>query len=167
MSEAAICIYEFGSRVFCSDADCGELLQVVVDPDLPRLTELVVCSVADGAARLVAAELARRTPYGVLLDCDKSAFDRFPTTPAPETQIRIRRGDHVRALDGDAGRVMGVIVRPEDEAITHVLLTAGHLWHRKHVAVPVEYVMGLGFGDLDVLLTKNQVADFAVPAMGQ
>ena len=117
MSEAAICIYEFGSRVFCSDADCGELLQVVVDPDLPRLTELVVCSVADGAARLVAAELARRTPYGVLLDCDKSAFDRFPTTPAPDTQIRIRRGDHVRALDGDAGRVMGVIVRPEDESV--------------------------------------------------
>src|SRR6185437_12106851 len=51
MSEAAI--YEFGSRVYCSDADCGELLQVVVEPDVPRLVQLVVCSAADGAARLV------------------------------------------------------------------------------------------------------------------
>ena len=177
MSEAAI--YEFGSRVYCSDADCGELLQVVVEPDVPRLSRLVVCSVADGAARLVDPELARPTRYGILLDCAKSVFDQLPATPirgatrpeavpsVPDSQTRIRRGDHVRALDGDAGRVLGLIVRPEDEAITHVLLAVGHLWHRRHAAVPVDYVAGLGFAGLDVLLTKNQVADFAAPAMRQ
>ena len=183
MSEAAI--YEFGSRVYCSDADCGELLQVVVEPDVPRLSQLVVCSIADGAARLVDPALARATRYGVLLDCAKSVFDRFPAAPVhnttrpaapqslpeaqrvPEAQTRIRRGDHVRALDGDAGRVLGLIVRPEDEAITHVLLAVGHLWHRRHAAVPVDYVAGLGFAGLDVLLTKSQVADFVAPAMRQ
>jgi hypothetical protein len=46
-----------------------------------------------------------------------------------------------------------------------VLLAVGHLWHRRHAAVPVDYVAGLGFAGLDVLLTKSQVADFATPAM--
>ena len=172
MNESAI--YEFGSKVYCSDADCGELLQFVVEPDLPRLIDLVVCSVFDGAARLVAPDMASVLPYGILLGCDKSAFDHLPATPVrgaghpavmravPDARTRIRRGDHVQALDGDAGRVLGLVVRTEDEAITHVLLAAGHIWHRKHVAVPVDYVAGLGFAGLDVLLTKDHVADFAL-----
>lgn len=172
MSESAR--YEFGSRVFCSDADCGELLQFVVEPDLPRLTALVVCSVAEGA-RLVDPGLARPTPHGVLLDCDSGDFERLPAVPArgsgrephsltgPDVRTRIRRGDHVRAVDGDAGRVLGLLVRAEDAAITHVLLATGRLWHRKCVAVPVDYVVGLGFAGLDVLLTKGHVAEFSSP----
>lgn len=125
MNESAI--YEFGSKVYCSDADCGELLQFVVEPDVPRLIDLVVCSVFDGAARLVAPDMARVLPYGILLGCDKSAFDHLPATPVrgaghpavmravPDAQTRIRRGDHVQALDGDAGRVLGLVVRTEDE----------------------------------------------------
>ncbi|MEZ0111552.1 hypothetical protein ABH920_005570 [Catenulispora sp. EB89] len=172
MSDSAI--FELGSRVYCSDADCGELLQFVVEPDVPRLTDLVVCSVG-GGARLVAASFARPTAYGVLLDCDRREFNRLPAarvrdpeappvTPAtpslPDAQTRIRRGDHVQALDGDAGRVLGLVVRSADGAITHVLVTAGHLWHRKHVAVPVDYVAGLGFAGLDLLLTRQHVAEF-------
>jgi len=171
MNECAV--YEFGSRVFCADADCGELLQFVVEPDLPRLADLVVCSSFDHAARLVEPSLARPTSYGVLLDCDRTAFEHFPATPlrsavrpaalkvVPDAQTRIRRGDHVRALDGDAGRVLGLVVRPADEAVTHVLVAAGHVWHRKRVALPVDYVAGLGFAGLDVLLTKGNVAEFA------
>ena len=180
MSEAAI--YEFGSRVYCSDADCGELLQVVVEPDVPRLSQLVVCSIADRAARLVAPDWPAPRPTASCWTATKSAFDAVPgharcgatrtRGPAmlkvvPEAQTKIRRGDHVRALDGDAGRVLGLIVRPVDEAITHVLLAVGHLWHRRHAAVPVDYVAGLGFAGLDVLLTKGQVADFVAPAMRQ
>jgi hypothetical protein len=169
MSDSAI--FELGSRVYCSDADCGELLQFVVEPDVPRLADLIVCSVG-GGARLVPAASARPTAYGVLLGCDRGAFNRLPAArvrdadpPAvapnlPDAQTRIRRGDHVQALDGDAGRVLGLVVRCEDGAITHVLLTAGHVWHRKHVAVPVDYVAGLGFAGLDLLLTRQNVAEF-------
>lgn len=171
MSESAS--YEFGSKVYCSDADCGELLQFVVEPDLPRLTDLVVCSVVDAAARIVPLCLAHATPHGILLDCDYDDYLRLPATPVrrverpsltqavPDAPTRIRRGDHVRALDGDAGRVLGLLIRPEDAAITHVLLAVGHIWHRKHVAVPVDYVAGLGFAGLDLLLMKDSVADFA------
>ncbi|MEY9856338.1 hypothetical protein ABH935_001942 [Catenulispora sp. GAS73] len=169
MSDSAI--FELGSRVYCSDADCGELLQFVVEPDVPRLTDLVVCSVG-GGARLVAASSARPTAYGVLLDCDRFGFNRLPaarvrdveapavTPSVPDAQTRIRRGEHVQALDGDVGRVLGLVVRCGDGAITHVLVTAGHLWHRKHVAVPVDYVAGLGFAGLDLLLTREHVAEF-------
>lgn len=176
MSESAK--YEFGSKVYCSDAGCGELLQCVVEPDLPRLIDLVVCSLGagqgEGAARLVPPTLAHCTPLGILLDCDKSAFDHLPATPlhgaaqpgamcgVPDAPTRIGRGDRGHALDGDAGRVLGLVVRTEDEAITHVLLAAGHFWHRRHVAVPVDYVAGLGFAGLDVLLMKNHVTDFAL-----
>lgn len=173
-----VAIYEFGSKVYCSDTGCGELLQFVVEPDVPRLSELVVCSVSDRAARLVPPALARTTPYGILLDCDKSTFDQLPATlvhgtelPAmrsvPDAQTSIRRGDHARALDGDAGRVLGLVVRCEDGAVTHILLATGHLWHRRHAAVPVDYVAGLGFAGLDVLLTRNHIADFAAPTVGR
>ncbi|MBS2535176.1 hypothetical protein KGQ20_20645 [Catenulispora sp. NF23] len=158
MSESAI--FEFGSTVYCSDAGCGELLQVVVEPELPRLTGLVVCSIADAAVHLVPAELARPTRYGVLLECDRHVFEGLPAA-VPDAQPRIRRGDHAHALDGDAGRVLGLVVRAEDDAITHVVLLAGHVWHRKHVAMPVEYVVGLGFAGLDVLVLKDHVGEFA------
>ena len=167
--------FELGSRVYCSDAGCGELLQFVVEPEVPRLTDLIVCS-AGGGARLVPAALARPTDDGVLLDCDHDGFSRLPaarvraegdaaavSTSVPEVtdgQTRIRRGDHVQALDGDAGRVLGLVVRRTDGAVTHVLLAAGHVWHRKHVAVPVEYVAGLCFGGLDLLMTREHVAEF-------
>lgn len=171
-------IYEFGSKVYCSDTSCGELLQFVVDPDVPRVSELVVTSLGDRAARLVPPSLARTTPYGILLDCDKDAFDRLPATlvhgaepPAarglPDAQTSIRRGDHARALDGDAGRVLGLVVRCRDGAVTHILLATGHLWHRRHAAVPVDFVAGLGFAGLDVLLTKAHIADFTAPTVGQ
>lgn len=160
-------MYEFGTRVFCTDADCGELLQFVVEPGVPRLTELVVSSVADGVGHLVAACLARPTPYGILLDCDRGSYDCLPTTSPrgvsdTDTQTRISRGDRVGALDGEAGRVLGLIVGDEDAAITHVLLATGRIWNRRLVAVPVDYVAGLGFAGLDVLLTRDKVADFAV-----
>lgn len=158
MNESAV--FEFGSKVYCSDAGCGELLQVVVEPELPRLTELVVYSVTDGAPHLVPAELARPTRYGVLLDCDCHTFEQLPHAIS-DVRPRIRRGDHAQALDGDAGRVLGLVVRVEDDAITHVVLLAGHRWHRKHVAMPVEYVAGLGFAGLDVLVLKDHVGEFA------
>jgi hypothetical protein len=165
MSESAI--YEFGSKVFCTDADCGELLQFVVEPGVPRLTDLVVSSATDRAAHLVAACLARPTRYGILLDCDRGSYDCLPAAPLrdlsdTDARTRIRRGDRVGAMDGDAGRVLGLVVRGEDAAITHLLLVSGRIWHRRLVAVPVDYVAGLGFSALDVLLTKDRVADFAV-----
>ena len=41
------------------------------------------------------------------------------------------RGDPVHALDGEIGRVQGLLVDPDDHRVTHVLLEEGHLWGRK------------------------------------
>jgi hypothetical protein len=67
--------YEIGSKVRCADADCGELVQVVVDPIARRLAHLVVLPDGAGAPRLVPVELARPIESGIRLACTKAAFE--------------------------------------------------------------------------------------------
>jgi sporulation protein YlmC with PRC-barrel domain len=76
--------------------------------------------------------------------------------PAGETQVR--PGEHVHALDGEIGRVQGLLVDPDDRRITHVLLREGHLWGRKQVAIPVSAVTGIQDG-IRLNMTKQQVED--------
>ena len=74
--------------------------------------------------------------------------------PAGETQVR--PGDHVHALDGEIGRVQGLLVDPDHHQVTHVLLREGHLWGRKQVAIPVSAVTGIQDG-IRLNITKQQV----------
>jgi sporulation protein YlmC with PRC-barrel domain len=74
--------------------------------------------------------------------------------PAGEAQVR--PGDQVDALDGEIGRVQGLLVDPDDHRVTHVLLREGHLWGRKQVAIPVSAVTGIKDG-IRLNITKQQV----------
>jgi sporulation protein YlmC with PRC-barrel domain len=74
--------------------------------------------------------------------------------PAGETQVR--PGEHVHALDGEIGRVHGLLVDPDDYRVTHVLLREGHLRGRKQVAIPVSAVTGIQDG-IRLNITKQQV----------
>ena len=76
--------------------------------------------------------------------------------PLGETQVT--PGDPVHALDGEIGRVQGVLVDPDDHRVTHVLLQEGHLWGRKEVAIPVSAVTGVDEG-IVLNMTKKQVED--------
>ncbi|MGH3258479.1 MAG: PRC-barrel domain-containing protein [Streptosporangiaceae bacterium] len=73
--------------------------------------------------------------------------------PAGETQVR--PGEHVHALDGEIGRVQGLLVDPDDHRVTHVLLREGHLRGRKQVAIPVSAVTGIQNG-IQLNTTKQQ-----------
>jgi len=75
--------------------------------------------------------------------------------PAGEEQLQ--PGDHVHALDGEIGQVEGFLVDPGDQ-VTHILLTEGHLWGRKEVAIPVGAVTGAHDG-IRLNMTKKQVED--------
>ncbi|MHB1928728.1 MAG: PRC-barrel domain-containing protein [Acidimicrobiales bacterium] len=77
----------------------------------------------------------------------------------PPGEVAIRRGDPVRATDGDIGSVQGVVVDPADGYVTHVLLQEGHLWGRKQVALPVRAVRSGGDGGIEVSLTREQIRD--------
>jgi sporulation protein YlmC with PRC-barrel domain len=79
----------------------------------------------------------------------------YDTVPLGE--VAVRRGEHVHAVDGDIGRVQGLVIDP-DRHVTHVLLQEGHLWGRKEVAIPIGAVIGVDDG-IRLNLTKQEVQD--------
>jgi sporulation protein YlmC with PRC-barrel domain len=76
----------------------------------------------------------------------------------PAGEVEVRRGDPVRATDGDIGRVQGLTVDPGDHHVTHVLLDEGHLWGKKRVAIPISAVRRID-DQVQVNLTKDEVGD--------
>jgi sporulation protein YlmC with PRC-barrel domain len=76
----------------------------------------------------------------------------------PEGESEVGRHEHVHAADGEIGRVQGFAVDPADHRVTHVLLSEGHLWGRREVAIPVSAVASLDEG-VRLNITKKQVED--------
>ena len=76
----------------------------------------------------------------------------------PLGEADVNRGDPVHALDGEIGRVHGLLVDPDHHRVTHVLLEEGHLWGRKKVSIPASAVTGVANG-IRLSLTKKQVED--------
>ena len=84
----------------------------------------------------------------------------------PDGEISVRRGEPVHALDGDVGRVQGVVVDPQDHRVTHVLLQEGHLWGRKEVAIPVASISRAAAAGITVDLTREQIGDLPAVEIG-
>lgn len=80
-------------------------------------------------------------------------YDRVPAG-----EVEVRRGDQVRATDGDIGRVQGLVIDPSDHHVTHVLLEEGHLWGKKQVAIPITAVTGMSHG-VQLRLSKDEVRE--------
>lgn len=80
----------------------------------------------------------------------------YDTVPLGE--VAVRRGDRVRATDGEIGHVEGLVIDPRNHHMTHVLLQEGHLWGRKEVAIPISAVTG-GEDGIRLNLTKDEVRD--------
>jgi sporulation protein YlmC with PRC-barrel domain len=76
----------------------------------------------------------------------------------PPGETEVRRGEYVHAVDGEIGRLQGVIIDGSDHRLTYVLLREGHLWGRKEVAIPVSAVTGVMDG-IVLNITRKQVAD--------
>jgi hypothetical protein len=90
--------------------------------------------------------------YGGRAKPETVTYDRVPAG-----EVQLRRGERVHAADGDIGRVQGLVAAP-DHQVTHVLLTEGHLWTKKEVAVPIDNVVDATFG-VQVDLTREEVKD--------
>jgi sporulation protein YlmC with PRC-barrel domain len=76
----------------------------------------------------------------------------------PMGEAELCPGEHVHAVDGEIGEVLGFIVDPDDQQVTHVLLKEGHLWGRKEVAIPISAVTAIDEG-IRLNITKQQVED--------
>jgi hypothetical protein len=77
----------------------------------------------------------------------------------PVGEVSVRRGERVHAVDGEIGRVQGLVVVLPDSAVTHVLLDEGHLWGRKRVAIPIGDVTGIDGDGVAVRLSKAEIKD--------
>jgi sporulation protein YlmC with PRC-barrel domain len=80
------------------------------------------------------------------------------TDTVPLGEVEVRRGEAVRATDGDIGHVQGLVIDPGSRHVTHVLLQEGHLWGRKEVAIPISAVASTVDGIL-LKITKQDVQD--------
>ena len=89
---------------------------------------------------------------------DGTPAEMVTTETAPPGEVAVRRGDPVRATDGDIGRVQGLIIDRSSGHVTHVLLQIGHLWGRKEVAIPISAVAGTS-GGIRLKIAKQEVQD--------
>ena len=76
----------------------------------------------------------------------------------PMGEAELRPGEHVHAVDGEIGEVLGFIVNPDDQRVTHVVLKEGHLWGRREVAIPISAVTAIDEG-IRLNITKKQVEE--------
>jgi sporulation protein YlmC with PRC-barrel domain len=81
----------------------------------------------------------------------------------PLGEVDVRRGEAVHATDGEIGHVEGLVIRPDDHHVTHILLQEGHLWGEKRVAIPISAVTRVGEA-ITLTLSKDQVRD--LPPVG-
>jgi len=163
------------------DPDARTVTHLVIEPRHgSQPGRLVPVDLVDSAAdeirlRCTIAELDELDPAedieivdGVGLGIDSVAGGPGPGIPGPTPVVvqdvipagetEVCPGDPVQCLDGDIGHVQGLLVDPDDQHVTHVLLREGHLWGRKEVAIPIGAVTGAEFG-IKVNLTKKQVED--------
>jgi len=75
----------------------------------------------------------------------------------PKGEATIRRGDPVRAIDGEIGKVAGLVIGAPTGEISHVLLQEGHFWGKKDVSIPIGSVERVA-GVVEVALTKDQIS---------
>ena len=74
------------------------------------------------------------------------------------------RGMVVEASDGKVGVVEGLVVNPENEEITHLILQEGHLLGKKDVALPISSIDRVADDTVYLNLDKKTVEDLpAVP----
>jgi hypothetical protein len=80
---------------------------------------------------------------------------------SPLGAVAVRRGDHVHAVDGEIGRVQGLVIEPDHHHVTHVLLQEGQAGGRREVAIPIGVVRGIESG-IRLTLTKQEVEHLPV-----
>ena len=65
----------------------------------------------------------------------------------PDGGVEVHRGEIVSATDGEAGRLLGLVIDLPDTHVTHLLLSRGRLFGgRTRIAVPIANVTNFGDG---------------------
>jgi uncharacterized protein YrrD len=75
----------------------------------------------------------------------------------PEGEVTLKLGNKVEATDGGAGKVDELMFDAQTGVITHLVMQEGHLWGKRHVAVPVEQIDHIDKGTVHLKLSKAQI----------
>lgn len=76
----------------------------------------------------------------------------------PKGELKLRKGLTVKDLEGKTvGRVDELIVDPEDENITHIVMRTGHLFGVKEVAVPSVHISSYEKDAIILSINSNQI----------
>jgi hypothetical protein len=75
----------------------------------------------------------------------------------PLGELAIKRGAAVEATDGRVGRVDELLVNPDNERITHLVMRKGHLWGQKDISIPVSALDHLEGDAVYVKLSKQEI----------
>lgn len=79
-------------------------------------------------------------------------------THFPVGEVLIHRGSPVMATDGKIGRVDELLVNPQNDQISHIIMREGHLWGPKDVTIPVSQIEKIADGAVHLKLDKKAVA---------
>jgi hypothetical protein len=95
---------------------------------------------------------------------DEDAAEAVEST-IPPGDLLMRRGDRVQATDGHVGSIESFLVDRKSRAITHLTLSAGHLWGKRDVCIPVSQIERME--DSHVYLTLSKAEVEALPAVSR
>lgn len=87
------------------------------------------------------------------------------TEAVPDGDIALTRGAHVRATDGQIGRLDGFLVDAACGQITYLVLREGHLWGQFEVAIPVTQIDHIQDDTIYLKLDKGAVGALSIAAV--
>jgi hypothetical protein len=125
--------------------------------ELHRLEPFIETEFLPGGFPYEAYELDEYRLWPYLLPDDELVPVEHERVPPGE--LAVRRGSHVRATDGDVGRVDEFLVDRETEHITHLILREGHLWGQKDVLIPVSEIGQIDEDRVYLTLSKAEIAN--------
>ena len=99
--------------------------------------------------------IATQQAIGIALPTGHQSKPSFSDV-VPTGEVAVRRGDAVHAKDGWIGAVDGLVIDPANDQVTHLILQEGHLWGRKHVAIPIGAANRVE-DEIRVDLTKEEI----------
>jgi sporulation protein YlmC with PRC-barrel domain len=161
------------------DPETDRLMYLVIKTeDVERMVPVALIRDATPAGVMLACTTARLNEQQLLVESEhvRSIVDHYDYYPWGETKLRyvpethtvkhefipngeeeIKRGMAIFARDGRIGRIGDVIVDPENDHITHIVLREGHLWGQRDVTIPVSAIGKIEMGDVQLNLTKQEI----------
>lgn len=98
-----------------------------------------------------------------------------PTTPTyvpveaeriPPGELAVHRGTEVRATDGKVGEVGELLVDPDSEHVTHLILREGHFWGKHNIMLPLSAIDRVEGDTVHLKLDKRAVESLpAIPVV--